>query len=166
MTPGVIIGVGPVKIPEYLDRPQMVTKNKAGVLTFDEFNRWGESLGLGMARLIREDLTATLPGATLTMYPGNPSMTDKYQVVLEVVQLDSELDKNVFLVVQWTIIDVQKAKMVFIKKSAFTQPVLPQTYLGLASTVSTVCASLSAQIAEALGTLKPADPSSQRGSPP
>ena len=47
ITPGVIIGVGPVKFPEYLDRPQMVTKNKEGILKFDEFNRWGESLDLG-----------------------------------------------------------------------------------------------------------------------
>ena len=61
ITPGVIIGVGPVKIPEYLDRPQMVTRDKEGMLKFDEFDRWGESLDLGMARLIREDLTAMLP---------------------------------------------------------------------------------------------------------
>ena len=63
ITPGLIIEVGPVKIPEFLDRPQMVTKDKEGTLKFDEFDRWGESLDLGVARLIREDLTAMLPEA-------------------------------------------------------------------------------------------------------
>ena len=86
ITPGVIIGVGPVKIPEYLDRPQMVTTDKEGMLKFDEFDRWGESLDLGIARLIREDLTVMVPGTKLTLYPGNPSIAVKYQVVVEVVQ--------------------------------------------------------------------------------
>ena len=53
MSPGVLIGIGPVKIPEYLDRPQMVTKENQGTLKFDEFDRWGESLDVGIARLIR-----------------------------------------------------------------------------------------------------------------
>ena len=154
ITPGVIIGVGPVKIPEYLDRPQMVTKDKEGILKFDEFDRWGESLDIGMARLIREDLTVMLPGAKLTLYPWNPSIAVKYQVVLEVVQLDSELDKDMSFVVQWMVIDAQNSKTVIIKRSEFRQPIIPQNYSGLAKTLSTACASLSSQIAEALATLE------------
>ena len=153
ITPGVIIGVGPVKIPEFLDRPQMVTKDKEGILKFDEFDRWGESLDLGVARLIREDLTVMLPGAKLTLYPWNPSIAVKYQVVVEVVQLDSELDKDMSFVVQWMVIDVQNSKTVIIKRSEFRQPIIPQNYSGLAKTLSTACASLSSQIAQALSTL-------------
>ncbi len=87
--PGVIIGIGPVKIPEYLDRPQIVTKTKDKMLNFAQFDRWGESLDLGLARLIREDLTIMLPGAKLTLYPWNPSMAVKYQIAIEVIQLDA-----------------------------------------------------------------------------
>ena len=154
IAPDVIIGIGPVKIPEYLDRPQMVTKNKEKMLQFAQFDRWGESLDLGLARLIREDLTVMLPGAKLTLYPWNPSIAVKYQVIVEVVQLDSELDKDMFFVVQWTVIDVQNSKTVIIKRSEFRQPIIPQNYSGLAKTLSTACASLSSQIAQALGTLK------------
>ena len=150
----VIIGVGPVKIPEYLDRPQIVTKNKEKMVQFAQFDRWGESLDLGLARLIREDLTVMLPGAKLTLYPWNPSIAVNYQVVAEVVQLDNELDKDMHFVVQWTVIDVQNSKTVIIKRSEFRQPIIPQNYSGLAKTLSTACASLSGQIAQALGTLK------------
>lgn len=154
ITPGVIIGVGPVKLPEYLDRPQMVTTEKQGILKFDEFDRWGESLDMGIARLMREDLTVMLSKAKLTLYPWNPSMAVKYQVVTEVVQLDSELDKDMIFVVQWTVIDAQSSKAVVIKRSEFRQPILPQNYSGLAKALSTACASLSSQIAEALAGLK------------
>jgi len=154
ITPGVIIGVGPVKIPEYLNRPQMVTKDKQGILKFDEFDRWGESLNLGIARLMREALTVMLPGAKLTLNPWDPSMAVKYQVLVEIVQLDSDLDREMSFVVQWTVIDVQNSKTVIIKRSEFRTAIIPQNYSGLAKTLSTACASLSNEIAQALATLK------------
>ena len=149
-----LIGVDPVKIPEYQNRPQMVTISKGKMIQFAQFDRWGESLDLGLARLIREDLAVMLPRAKLISYPWDPSIAVKYQVTAEVVQLDSELDKDMFLVVQLTVIDVQNSKTIIIKRSEFRTAIVPQNYSGLAKTLSTACASLSGQIAQALGTLK------------
>ena len=150
----IFIGVGPVKIPEYLDRPQIVTQGKENMLKFAQFDRWGESLDLGVARLIREHLTVNVPGAKFVLYPWDLSNTIKYQVVLEIVQLDSELDKDLFFVVQWTVIDAQNAKTMIIKRSEFRQPIIPQNYPGLVKTLSIACASLSSEIAEALAMLE------------
>ena len=150
----VVIGVGPVKIPEYQDRPQIVTQDKEKMLKFAQFDRWGEALDLGMARLIGENLAVILPEAKFTLYPWNSSVPVKYQVVVEIVQLNSNLDKDLFLVAQWLVIDVKNAKTLIIKRSEFRQSIIPQNYSGLAKTLSTACASLSSQIAEALGTLK------------
>jgi len=150
----VSIGIGPVKIPEYQDRPQIVTQNKEKMLKFAQFDRWGESLDLGLARLVEEDLTAMLPGAKFTLYPWNTTIAVKYQVVVEIVQLDSELDKDLFLVAQWLVIDAQNTKTMVIRRSEFREPIKPQDYSGLAKTLSTACASLSSEIAEALATLE------------
>ena len=152
--PDVVIGVGPVKIPEYQDRPQIVTQDKEKMLKFAQFDRWGEPLDLGMTRLIRENLAVMLPEAKFTLYPWNSSVPVKYQVVVEIVQLDSDLDKDLFIVAQWLVIDVQNTKTIIIKRSEFRQSIVPQNYSGLAKTLSTACASLSSQIAQALGTLK------------
>jgi hypothetical protein len=70
------------------------------------------------------------------------------------VQLDSELDKDLFLVVQWLVLDAQNTKTMFIKRSEFRQPIIPQNYSGLAKTLSTACASLSSEIAAVLATLE------------
>ncbi len=150
----VLIGVGPVKIPEYQDRPQIVTQGKDETLKFAQFDRWGESLDLGVERLIAEDLTVMLPGAKFTLYPWNLTIAVKYQVVVEIVQLDSELDKDLFLVAQWLVIDAQNTKTMIIKRSEFRQLIKPQNYSGLAKTLSTACATLSSEIAEALATLE------------
>jgi len=150
----VVIGVGPVKIPKYQDRPQIVTQDKEKMLKFAQFDRWGEPLDLGMTRLIGENLAVMLPEAKFTLYPWNSSVPVKYQVVVEIVQLDSNLDKDMFLVAQWLVIDVQNAKTLIIKRSEFRQSVIPQNYSGLAKTLSMACASLSSEIAEAIATLE------------
>jgi uncharacterized lipoprotein YmbA len=150
----VVIGVGPVKIPEYQDRPQIVTQDKEKMLKFAQFDRWGEPLDLGMAHLIGENLAVMLPEAKFTLYPWNSSIPVKYQVVVEIIQLDSNLDKDLFLVAQWLVIDVQNAKTMIIKRSEFRQSIIPQNYSGLAKTLSMACASLSSEIAGALATLE------------
>lgn len=149
----VFIGVGPVKVPEYLDRPQMVTQGKDKMLKFAQFDRWGESLDLGLARLIRENLTVILPGVKFVLYPWNLTIPVKYQVVVEIVQLESELDRDLFLVAQWLVIDAQNSKTIMLKRSEFHQAINPQNYSGLVKTLSTACALLSSEIAEALATL-------------
>jgi len=148
-----IIGIGPVKIPEYLNRPQIVTRDKNNMLIFAQFDRWGESLDIGLGRLIRENLIVMLPGATLEMFPWGLDVPVKYQVFIDVVQLESELDKDMLFTVQWSIFDIDKKKMVIIKRSEFRPPVNPQNYSGLVKTLSAACVSLSSEIAEAVGSL-------------
>ncbi|MDD5165901.1 MAG: PqiC family protein [Candidatus Omnitrophica bacterium] len=148
-----IIGVGPVKIPDYQDRPQIVTRNKDNTLNFAQFDRWGEALDLGLARLLNADLRIMLPQAKIEMYPWNTLIPVSYQVIVEVTQLESRLDKDMFLAVQWSIIDLHKDKMVLIKRSEFRQPVNPGDYFGLTNALSTACASLSSEIAGALSLL-------------
>jgi uncharacterized lipoprotein YmbA len=95
-----------------------------------------------------------LPEAKFTLYPWNSSVPVKYQVVVEITQLDSNLDKDMFVVVQWLVIDVQNAKTLIIKRSEFRQSIVPQNYSGLVKTLSMACASLSSEIAEAIATLE------------
>jgi uncharacterized lipoprotein YmbA len=150
----VLVGVGPVKIPEYLNRPQIVTLGKDKMIAFAQFDRWGESLDLGVARLIEEDLAVMLPEAKFTLYPWNSSIQIRYQVVVEIIQLDSELGNDMFLVAQWMVIDAKNTKTLIIKRSEFRQPIIPQNYTGLAKTLSAGCASLSSEIAQALAALE------------
>lgn len=150
----VLIGIGPVKIPEYQDRPHIVTQGKEKLLTFAQFDRWGESLDMGIARLIGEDLIAMLPGAKFTLYPWNSSVPVTYQVLVEILQLNSDLDKDLYFVAQWIIIDAKNSKTILIKESEFRQPINPNNYFGLAKTLSITCALLSRDIAEALATFE------------
>ncbi len=146
----VIIWVGPVEIPEYQNRPQIVTRNNNGMLTFAQFERWGESLDAGLSRLILENLTAMLPEAEFQIFPCNFSIPLDYQVIVNVVQLESQLDKDLFLVVQWTIINAKTKEMLLTKRSGIRQLINPHTYFGLTQSLSRATGLLSSEIAENL----------------
>lgn len=153
IAPGVIVAVGPVGIPEYQDRPQIVTMDKDGMLKFAQFDRWGESLDSALARLITDNLTVMLPAASLQIFPCNFAIPLTYHVIVDVIQLDSRLDKGVFFVCQWSIIDVKNKQMLLTKRSEFRQPVNPHNYLGLTNALSASCVSLSSEIAANLAEL-------------
>jgi len=151
--PKVIIGIGPVEIPEYQNRPQIVTRDKEGMLKFAQFERWGESLDSGLARLILENLALMLPQAEFQVFPCDFSIPLDYQVIVNVAQLESQLDKDVFLSAQWTIINSKTKEMLITKRTAIRQLINPRNYSGLAQALSRACALLSSEIAENLARL-------------
>ena len=149
----IIIGIGPVKVPEYQNRPQIVTQDTNNLITFAQFDRWAEPLDLALLSLISANLSAILPGATLAASPWNLDIPVKYQVIMDVVRLESRLDNDLSFSVQWSVIDLENKKMVLTKKSEFSKPIEPHNYSGLAKTLSKECASLSGEIAKTLSLL-------------
>ncbi len=150
---GLIIGLGPVSIPEYLNRPHIVTRTRDNLLVFAQFDRWGEPLEAAIAGVIHENLAEMLPGAVIERDPWNIAIPVRYQVVLDILRLESELDKEVYLAAQWSVINTRSRKLLFTKRSEFRQPVTPHTYAGLSAAVSGACASLSREIAQFLASV-------------
>lgn len=153
IAPNVIIGIGPIEIPEYQDRPQIVTRNLDGRLIFAQFERWGEALDSAVARIILENLTVMLPQAEFQVFPCSFAIPLDYQVIVSVMQLESRLDKDIFLVAQWTVIDSKTKKMLLTKRSEIRQAVNPHNYSGLVLALSRTVTLLSGEIAENLSEL-------------
>lgn len=145
-----IIGIGPVTIPEYQNRPQIVTQNIDKTVTIAEFDRWGETLDLALSRLISENLRVLFPDTVIETYPWDTAIPVKYRVTIDFIRIVSELDKDVSFVAQWSVIEVKSNKMILIKKFEISEPVKPNDYSGLVKALSLGCASLSSQIAGGL----------------
>ncbi|MFA5157164.1 MAG: PqiC family protein [Candidatus Omnitrophota bacterium] len=147
---GTIVVIGPVEIPQYLDRPQMVTEDDKLMMHIAQFDRWGEPLDAGIARLIIEDLNLMMPGGTFEMFPCNFAIPVNYQVIIEIMQLAGNLKKGLLFTAQWSVIDTNTRKMLFTKRSSLAQPIDPPDYSGLADALSAAVGSLSAEIAQDL----------------
>lgn len=63
------VGLAPISLPRYLDRPQIVTVEEGGRVHLAEFHRWAEPLTAGFSRALAEGLTARLPGKAIVLLP-------------------------------------------------------------------------------------------------
>ena len=147
---GAILGIGPVTLPEYLNRPQMVTRNADNTMEFAQFDRWAEPLDTGMSRIIAKDISLLLPKVNVELFPWNSVMPIKYQVLIKVLQLDCRLGAQAELVSQWSVIDVKNKKVLLTKRSSYKKPVLGKNYPAVVQAVSSICDSLSRDIAQDL----------------
>jgi len=48
----VVLGIGPVTLPDYLDRPQIVLRTSQNELVFSEYSRWAGSLATDTVRVL------------------------------------------------------------------------------------------------------------------
>ena len=66
-----VIGVGPVEIPDYLNRAQIVTRAGPNRLDVAEFNRWGGSLVANLASVVAQNLSLMLGTDDVHVAPAN-----------------------------------------------------------------------------------------------
>jgi hypothetical protein len=117
-----IIGVGPVELPEHLERPQIVTRIGSNELYLSEFNRWAEPLEENFSNVLAGNLSLLLSTDKVLVYPWIGNLEVKRQVRVNVLQFDGLSGGEVLLKVLWGIKD-EDGKFLFpIKKSSFSTP--------------------------------------------
>ena len=117
-----IIGVGPVELPEHLNRPQIVTRISSSELHLSEFNRWAESLEKNFSSVLAENLSMLLSTDKVLVYPWIGSIEVNRQVRVNVLQFDNLPGGKVLLKVLWGIKDEAGKFLIPIKKSSFSTP--------------------------------------------
>ena len=100
---GYSVAVGPVSVPEIVDRPQIVVRTGPNQVFIDEFNRWGSPLRDEIARGIAGDLAALLRTHRVSVFPNPTSSDAKYRVAVDVMVFDSTPGESATLDAVWGI---------------------------------------------------------------
>jgi uncharacterized lipoprotein YmbA len=80
--------VGPVTVPDLVDRPQFVDRVSENEVRLDEFARWADSLKSEIPRVIATDLAVLLPGARVSIYPPDHDPAAAYRVRVDIQRFD------------------------------------------------------------------------------
>ena len=153
-TEGTTIAVFPVAMPDYLDRPQIVTRVSENQITFDEFNRWAEPLNESFYTVLVENLATLLNSDKVIKATQKLGITASLQVGVEVSQFDGTLGGDVVLLAKWGLFAEQGKKLLFVKRSSFREPTGASSCEALVAAHSRAVAALSREIAEAVKTRK------------
>jgi uncharacterized lipoprotein YmbA len=102
--PGDLVGLLPVLVPGYLDRPQVVTWAAPGELRIDEFLRWAEPLDAGVSRTLAENLDALLPNRRVLRWPWSASTPLRCRVRVELQRFGPRVDGSLGLVASFAVL--------------------------------------------------------------
>src|SRR5215510_14933182 len=116
----VTLAVGPVTVPPYLDRPQIVTRTSRAKLTLADFDQWAGPLADTIARVLAEDLAILIPTDRVVLYPWPRNIDPDYQVTVEVLQFDRGPGGEVVLVARWGLVD-REGKELVMRRSRISQ---------------------------------------------
>ena len=144
----IAIGVGPVELPEFLDRPQIVTRKSQNQLEISEFHRWAASFPRDFSRVLAKNISTLLPTDRVALYPWDDTFSPTYQIKLEVEQFDGQLGEQVFLRVIWAVVGQEGANELVVRKTVIEEPVLTNDYEGLVAAKSNALATFSREIVE------------------
>ena len=147
------IGIGPINIPDYIDRPQIVTRGAPIEFKLAEFDRWGEPVKDNLKRVLAKNLSMLLCTKTIAFFPWRGGIPIDYRLEMEVLRLDGSLGGNVSLEAWWMVFSGDGKKMLIAKKSTFTEAVGGQDYKSLVGAESRALGTLSREIAEVIKTL-------------
>ena len=95
--------IASLHLPQYLERPQIVTRSTGNQLDLAEFHQWGGNLRKNMMRVLAKNLSQLLGTADVYMSPHHPSTPADFRVQLEVMKFERDPDGKVRLSTQWTL---------------------------------------------------------------
>jgi len=149
-TEGTTIGVLPVAMPDYLDRPQIVTRASENEIKLDEFSRWAEPLKESFTRALVLNLSSLLDTVKVVKTTGSAGFPMALQVGVEVLQFDGALGGDAVLIVKWALFEADGKKLLLGKRSSFKEPTGAATYEAMVAAESRAVAALSREIADAI----------------
>ncbi|MGB0058536.1 PqiC family protein, partial [Candidatus Binatus sp.] len=118
------LGLGPIKLPPYLDRPEVVTRAAPNRLELSKEDRWGESIQNGFTSAIERDLAAQA-GATVIVFPWYNTVHIDMQVQIDVYRFETDANGTATLSAKWTILDSTGKNILYTVESNLTQPSKP-----------------------------------------
>jgi hypothetical protein len=147
------LAVGPLELPRYLDRPELVTQDDSNRLTVLDAHRWGGSLRTDILRVVADDLGRLLGTARVGVYPAEPRFRADYRVLLDVRDLQGMPGERVILLARWTIASMRDGSALAVEESRIEVPVASGSYEDLVAADSAAIGTLSRRIAERIATL-------------
>ncbi|WP_168183990.1 membrane integrity-associated transporter subunit PqiC [Pseudoruegeria sp. SK021] len=120
---GPSIGIGPITLPEYLDRSEIVTRNSETTLEVHEMNQWGGNLTENVQSVLAEVLSDGMNTDRLFLYPWSTSGQMTYQVLVQINAFEAREDGNVVLDARWTVLSGRTQDVLKMGRTLLREPI-------------------------------------------
>jgi uncharacterized protein len=145
------VGVGPIEVPEYLNRKNMVLSREGNKLEVASLNLWAEPVAAGVQRLLVLNLSGLLNTQEVSYFPWQPQRAPQYGVRVNVLQLEAD-EQRAVLSAEWQVLRPTSGEPLQRRISRLAAPLAPGETppAQVAATYSALLLQLSEVIAEAI----------------
>jgi uncharacterized lipoprotein YmbA len=148
---GLVIGLGPLTLPQYLDRPDIVTRAGANQMKLGEFNKWAEPLEPLLTRIMAEDLYSVLDASDVIPIPQRGELQLDRVVEVDFARFDATEAGEVKLDARWRVYRGDNETLVGSGRSMIAeQGAAVPDYDAIVAAMSRTVGRLSSEIAAAI----------------
>lgn len=144
---GLALGVGPVILPDYIDRGELVFQTQDHKFEIPYERRWAGTLRATTTRVIGTNLARLLRTGNLHLYPWEPGIKLRYQVRVEIRQFHAVSGGDAILQCVWRVEDKASGANVVSKIGNFSEPVRGDGYEAIVAAQSRLLSQLARSIA-------------------
>ncbi|MRR57282.1 MAG: membrane integrity-associated transporter subunit PqiC [Deltaproteobacteria bacterium] len=106
-----VVRVGPVSIPSYIDRRQIVTRNGRNQIEIAEYERWGGPIDDEILRLLVNNLSGSTATKGISVVPWRSvTMADAatiYRIPVSIDRFDGVPGESVLLSAFWAVVSIK-----------------------------------------------------------
>ncbi|MDB5758924.1 MAG: rane integrity-associated transporter subunit PqiC [Burkholderia sp.] len=147
--PRTSVAIGPVRLPDAVDRPQLVVREGPNRVEILEQQRWAGSLRGEIARALVAGVGERLPEAQVSVGDSQAGRSAVYRVAIDVERFDAALNDSVSIQALWTVRQDSGAQVASGRYSA-SEPAGGGGYDAIAAAYSRTLAGMSGVIADAV----------------
>jgi uncharacterized lipoprotein YmbA len=144
---GLVIGLGPTKMPDYLLRSEIGTRVSANRMVYADHHRWAEPLERNFNRVVAENLSSRLGTAQVITLPSYLPIAVNYEVPLEILHFEQDEKGVVQLAARWAIRNPANGKFLVTRESGFSEAAAGSDTESAVAALSLVVGKLSEEIA-------------------
>ena len=145
---GPVIGLGPIRIPEYLNRPQMIVAIADNQYRLSEDHRWAERLDQNISLALFKALPRQIGTDRIVRYPWPQRQVVDYQVGIDILEFNVDASGQSRLIAQWFV--KPKDKPAIDKRSLYQFPASTTDYAVMVKAQSQCLTKLGQEISETL----------------
>ena len=147
-----LIALSPVRIPQYLDRPQMVTATAKNQYALSETNRWAERLDDNIARVLAQNLNLLVPAEVVLANASSRAQQAKFKVSVTILEFHVGPQGQAGLTAQWSV--ARGEETVLGRQASYREPASATDYGLMAGALNECLGRLSRDLAADVRSLR------------
>lgn len=146
----VSVAITQLEIPDYLDRPEIVTRGPGNGLQVADYDRWGGDLRSDIGRVLAETISNRLSANRVIIGTAKRILPSDYRISVSVTRFDAVPGDRVWLRAQWAVTGKDGRTVLVRRESDLSEPMQGSDFRAIVAAMSRAVDRLGIEMAEGL----------------